>query len=232
MAKGKYVTYLRVSTTKQGTSGLGLEAQRAAVQAHLNGGNWKIVAEVIEIESGKRNDRPELAKALRLCRLHGATLLVAKLDRLSRSVAFLANLMEAKVPFTAADMPEADETHLHMMAVFAQHEARAISTRTKAALAAAKARGRRLGGRRVPAKQFSGIAAMGRTVSAQVRSARSAKRSQDVLGIIDDIRSDGHAPSLRGIAAELNQRGITTPRGSSWSAVQVKRVLDKASQCI
>jgi len=223
MAKGKYVTYLRVSTERQGASGLGLEAQRASVQAHLNGGAWKIVAEVVEVESGRKNGRPELTKALRLCRLHGATLLVAKLDRLSRSVAFLANLMEAKVPFTAADMPEADETHLHMMAVFAQHEARAISTRTKAALTAAKARGTLLGGRRVSAAKFAEIAAEGRKVSASVRSLSASKRALDVQSIIEDIRNEG-ATSLRQVAAELNGRGITTPRGGDWSAVQVLRI--------
>lgn len=228
MVKGnKFVTYLRVSTERQGASGLGLEAQRAAVQAHLNGGAWKIVAEVVEIESGRKNGRPELTKALRLCRLHNATLLVAKLDRLSRSVAFIANLMEAKVPFTAADMPEADETHLHMMAVFARHEARAISTRTKAALTAAKARGTSLGGLRVSAKRFAAIAAEGRKVSAAVRSLSASKRAQDVADIIEDVRDSG-ASSLRQIAAELNNRGITTPRGGEWSAIQVQRVLQRS----
>lgn len=227
MADGKFVTYLRVSTERQGVSGLGLEAQRVAVQAHLNGGNWKIVAEVVEVESGRKNERPELAKALRLCRLHGAKLLVAKLDRLSRSVAFLANLMEAKVPFTAADMPEADETHLHMMAVFAQHEARAISTRTKAALQAAKARGTALGGRRVTAEQFATVASEGRKVSATVRSESARKRADDVLGIIEDVRQSG-AASLRDIAAHLNERGIAAARGGEWSAVQVSRVLARA----
>lgn len=141
MASGKYVTYLRVSTARQGVSGLGLEAQRAAVQAHLNGGVWKIVKEIVEVESGTHNERPQLIRAMRLCRLHGATLLIAKLDRLSRNVAFLSKLMEEGVPFTAADMPEADRTQLQMMVVFAEHEARAISSRTKAALTAAKERG-------------------------------------------------------------------------------------------
>jgi DNA invertase Pin-like site-specific DNA recombinase len=227
MANGNFVSYLRVSTERQGVSGLGLEAQRAAVQAHLNGGSWKIVAEVVEVESGGNNARPELAKALRLCRLHGATLLVAKLDRLSRSVAFLANLMEAKVPFTAADMPEADETHLHMMAVFAQHERRVIGSRTKSALAAAKARGTVLGGYRVTPERFAEIAAVGRKASAEVRSAKSNKRAQDVRKEIEDIKLAG-AVSLREVAAELNTRGIKTPRGGSWSSVQVLRVMRAA----
>ena len=231
MANGKFVTYLRVSTVRQGVSGLGLEAQRAAVQAHLNGGKWKIVAEVVEVESGKRNDRPELVKAMRLCRLHGATLLVAKLDRLSRNVAFLATLMEEGVPFTAADMPEADQTHLHMMAVFAQHEARAISTRTKAALAAAKARGKKLGGRRVSAERFAEIGVEGRKKGTAARVLTASKRAEDLLPVIADIQNVG-ANTLREIAAELNERGITTARGGAWSAVQVQRVLRKSPKKI
>jgi DNA invertase Pin-like site-specific DNA recombinase len=228
MANGKFVTYLRVSTARQGISGLGLEAQRAAVNAHLNGGNWKIVAELVEVESGKRSDRPQLLKAMRLCRMHGATLLIAKLDRLSRNVAFLSNLMEAGVPFTAADMPEADKTHLQMMMVFAEHEARAISTRTKAALAAAKARGTKLGGRRVSAERFSEIAAEGRAASAAIRTQAAETRAGDRLEAIEDVRAAG-ATSLRQIAAALNERGIPTPtQKGEWSAVQVQRILARA----
>ncbi len=225
MAGGKFVSYLRVSTARQGASGLGLEAQRAAVQAHLNGGHWKIVAELVEVESGKRNDRPQLSKALRLCRMHGATLLIAKLDRLSRNVAFLSNLMESGVAFTAADMPEADKTHLQMMMVFAEHEARAISARTKAALAAAKARGTKLGGRRVSAARFAEIAERGRAASIEVRSRAAATRRMDRLEAIQDIQSAG-ATSLREVAKGLNERGIPTPsQRGSWSAVQVLRIL-------
>lgn len=214
MANNKYVTYLRGSTARQRTSGLGLEAQRAAVEAHLNGGNWKIVAEFVEVESGKRDDRPQLFKAMRLCRLHNATLLIAKLDRLSRKVSFLSNLMEGGVPFTAADMPEADKTQLQMMMVFAEHEARAISARTKAALAAAKARGTALGGRRVSVSRFAKIAAVGRKASIEKRSLTAAKRANDLLPVIEDIREDG-ASSLREIAAGLNERGIKTARGGN-----------------
>ena len=105
MAQGKFVAYYRVSTAKQGRSGLGLEAQQEAVRSYLNGGSWQLVAEVVEVESGKRNDRPKLAEALRLCRLHGATLIIAKLDRLARNVAFISNLMESGVEFTAVDFP-------------------------------------------------------------------------------------------------------------------------------
>jgi DNA invertase Pin-like site-specific DNA recombinase len=229
MANGKYVTYLRVSTARQGTSGLGLEAQRAAVHAHLNGGQWKIVSELVEVESGKRSDRPQLLKALKVCRLHGAVLLIAKLDRLSRNVAFLSNLMESGVQFTAADMPEADKTHLQMMMVFAEHEARAISARTKAALQAAKVRGTALGGRRVSAKRFAEISASGREASIEVRTATARVRAQDRLEAIEDIKAAG-VTTLRGIAAQLNERGIPTPtEKGEWSAVQVSRVLAYAA---
>ena len=228
MANGKFVSYLRVSTIRQGVSGLGLEAQRSAVNAHLNGGHWKIVAELVEVESGKRNDRPQLLKAMRLCRMHGATLLIAKLDRLSRNVAFLSNLMEAGVPFTAADMPEADKTHLQMMMVFAEHEARAISTRTKAALTAAKARGTKLGGRRVSSARFAEIAKGGRAASSIVRTKAAETRAGDRREAIEDARASG-ATTLRAIAAALNERGIpTATQKGVWSAIQVQRIMVRA----
>jgi hypothetical protein len=145
MANGKFVSYIRVSTQRQGRSGLGLEAQRDAVTNHLNGGRWSLIAEVVEVESGKRSDRPKLAEALRLCRASKATLVIAKLDRLARNVAFIANLMESGVEFVACDMPQANRFTLHILAAVAEHEAAMISARTKAALAAAKARGIRLG---------------------------------------------------------------------------------------
>src|SRR3982751_4388726 len=145
MAKGRYVSYLRVSTDRQGRSGLGLEAQRRAVEDFLNGGRWELIDEFVEVESGKREDRPKLAEALALCRLHNATLVIAKLDRLSRDAAFLLGLQKAGVRFVAADMPEANELVVGIMAVVAQAERKMISARTKAALTAAKARGVRLG---------------------------------------------------------------------------------------
>src|SRR4051794_25000743 len=145
MAKGRYVSYLRVSTDRQGRLDLGLEAQRKAVEDFLNGGRWDLIAEFVEVESGKRDDRPKLAKALALCRLHNATLVIAKLDRLSRDAAFLLGLQKAGVRFVAADMPEANELVVGIMAVVAQTERKMISVRTKAALAAARARGVRLG---------------------------------------------------------------------------------------
>jgi DNA invertase Pin-like site-specific DNA recombinase len=223
MPAGKFVAYHRVSTERQGRSGLGLEAQQEAVRAYLNGGRWQLIAELVEVESGKRNDRPKLAEALRLCRLHGATLVIAKLDRLARNVAFISNLMESGVDFVAVDFPQANRLTVHILAAVAEHEAAAISARTKAALAAAKARGTMLGGDR---GNFSKIAPLGPVASRAVRSAKAEARAADVLPVIDDIRAGG--ASLRGIATELTSRGIPAPRGGNWSAVQVKRVLERA----
>jgi DNA invertase Pin-like site-specific DNA recombinase len=142
---GKFVAYFRVSTDRQGKSGLGLEAQRETVMNYLNGGNWSLVGEFTEIESGKRSDRPELEKALAACKKQKAKLVIAKLDRLSRNLAFIATLMESGVQFVAADMPEANELTVPIMAAMAQYEGKQISKRTKDALAAAKKRGVRLG---------------------------------------------------------------------------------------
>lgn len=224
MANGAFVSYLRVSTVRQGASGLGLEAQRAAVAGFLNGGRWTLVREIVEIESGKRNDRPALAEALSLCKRRRATLVIAKLDRLARNIHFITGLMESGVDFVAVDMPEANPTMIRMMAVFAQHEAEAISSRTKAALAAAKARGTKLGGRRMSAEGFASIAAEGRKVSATVRSAKAAITRADLLTVIAEIQGEGKT-TLREIAAELNARGEKTPRGGEWSAIQVQRVI-------
>src|SRR5262249_11444060 len=145
---GKCIAYYRVSTKRQGRSGLGLEAQEAAVRDFLNGGNWRLVKEFTEIESGKRTDRPQLEKAFQACRVYGAKLIIAKLDRLARNVAFISNLMESGVEFEAVDFPQANRLTIHIMAAMAEHEAKMISERTKAALAAAKRRGVKLGGDR------------------------------------------------------------------------------------
>ena len=222
MSKGRYVSYLRVSTDRQGRSGLGLEAQRKAVEDFLNGGRWQLLAEFVEVESGKREDRPKLAEALALCRLHGATLVIAKLDRLSRDAHFLLGLQKAEVRFVAADMPEANEMVVGIMAVVAQAERKMISARTKAALAAAKARGKVLGRPENLRNQDAG-----RERGRARRTAIADARAADLRPIIMDVRASG-VPSLRTIAAGLNQRGIPTARGGIWSAVQVKRVLDRA----
>jgi DNA invertase Pin-like site-specific DNA recombinase len=182
-----------------------------------------MVDEVTEIESGKRNDRPALAKALSLCRLHGATLVIAKLDRLARNVNFISTLMEDKdVDFVAADFPTANRLTIHILASVAEHEAEMISKRTKDALAAARARGVRLGGDR--AGTLSKHARKGTQASARVRSATARKRAADVLPVIESIKAEG-AVTLAGIAEKLNQRSIPAPRGGSWSPVQVSRVL-------
>ena len=224
MARGKFVAYYRVSTDRQGRSGLGLEAQQEAVRSYLNGGPWQLVAEVTEVESGKRADRPKLARALTLCRLHGATLVIAKLDRLARNVAFVSNLMESGVEFVAVDFPKANRLTVHILAAVAEHEAAMISTRTKAALAAAKARGTKLGGDR---GNIARVSAIGNQASTIVRAARADERAGDLLPTIRDIQAGG-AGSLRRVAVELTRQGIPTPRGGQWSAVQVKRVLDRA----
>lgn len=219
MAHGKFVAYYRVSTQKQGRSGLGLDAQKEAVRTFLSGGNWTLVAEVVEVESGKKDDRPKLTEALRLCRLHGARLLIAKLDRLSRDAYFLLGLQKSGVQFTAADMPEANEMVVGIMAVVAQAERKMISARTKAALAAAKARGTVLGGHRgvTPSREDQEA---GRAVQA----ARALSRVTDLAPVIRDIQASG-ATSLAAVARVLNERGIPAARGGEWSPMQVSRVM-------
>jgi DNA invertase Pin-like site-specific DNA recombinase len=224
VAAGKFISYLRVSTVRQGVSGLGLEAQREAVVQYLNGGRWTLAQEVVEVESGKRNDRPAIAEALRLCRLHRATLIIAKLDRLARNVHFISSLMEAGVEFIACDFPQANRLTVHILAAVAEHEATMISARTTAALAAAKARGKRLGGLRGKPERMKKMAAKGNAASAEVRKATAAKRAADLLPVIAGLQGEGIS-SLLGIAAKLNERGISAPRGGQWSAGQVRRIM-------
>ncbi|RYB01378.1 recombinase family protein [Lichenibacterium ramalinae] len=225
MASGKFVSYLRVSTKRQGASGLGLEAQRTAVADYLNGGHWTVLQEVVEVESGKKDDRPKLAEAMALCRVHGATLVIAKLDRLSRDAHFLLGLQKAGVRFVAADMPEANELTIGILAVVAQAERKMISARTKAALAAAKARGVKLGGDR------GNLALIGERAREAGRAAltrMAASRAADLAPIIADLRAGG-AMSLRELAAGLNARQVPTARGGSWSPTQVSRLLERVA---
>lgn len=215
----QYVTYLRVSTDRQGKSGFGLEAQRAAVLNHV-AGKGQISAEYVEIESGKRNERPQLARALAEAKRIGAVLLIAKLDRLARNVAFIANLLEAGVEIAAADMPEANRFLLHVMAAVAEHEAQAISDRTRAALAAAKARGVALGWS-MPGREEEQRSAARKGAE---RNARKAdQHAVKVLPVIRQIAARG--ASLRQIADELNTRSIKTARGGLWYAATVRNVM-------
>ena len=218
----KFVAYLRVSTARQGKSGLGLEAQREAVRQFVVSRAGCIIApEFVEVETGKRNDRPELLKAINRCRVTGATLVVAKLDRLSRNAAFLMTLRDSGVQFVAADLPEANTMTVGVMALVAQHEREAISARTKAALAAAKARGRKLGGRR------PGAGNVGR-YQRQGMKAAQAKAAERLALVAEDIRRlTGEGLSLNAMAARLNAMEIRTSRGCEWTATAVKRAVER-----
>ena len=219
----KAVAYFRVSTAKQGASGLGLDAQRAAVEALCAAKGWDLVAPPFtEVESGKRADRPELAKAIARAQVTGAKLVIAKLDRLSRNAAFLLTLRDAGVDFVAADMPDANSFTVNIMALVAQQEREAISARTREALAAAKARGTRLGnpnGAAALQRAGKGNAA---SVAARIRNADAhAERLRPVL---DQMRKDGIV-SLSGLAKAMNEGGIRTPRGGRWEATSVRNLV-------
>jgi DNA invertase Pin-like site-specific DNA recombinase len=214
----RFIAYYRVSTDKQGQSGLGLDAQRKAVMDYLNGGAWELVAEFTEVETGKRADRPELQKALEACRKHKARLVIAKLDRLSRNLAFIATLMDSGVEFVAVDNPHANKLTVHILAAVAQHEREMISERTKAALQAAKARGQKLGNPRIVETAMQGRAAL--AVAADQFTA-------NVLPIIREIQAAGHA-SANAIATKLNERGVRSRRGGRWSHVQVGAILGRS----
>jgi DNA invertase Pin-like site-specific DNA recombinase len=216
-----YVAYFRVSTQKQETSGLGLEAQQASVRSYLQGIHGQPIAEVTEVESGKKADRPKLTEALRLCRVHKATLVIAKLDRLARNVVFITQLLDAGVDFVALDLPSANRMTIQIMAVVAEAEAKAISERTKAALAAAKARGVKLGGFRGHVGSFSSADGIKGVLKRQ-EAAESYK--SDLRPLLDEIDPHGSL-TLQAMADELTLRGIRTPNGKAeWSPMQVKRL--------
>jgi DNA invertase Pin-like site-specific DNA recombinase len=216
-----FVSYLRVSTTRQGESGLGLEAQRAAVASYVAGG--RLLAEYCEIESGKKNDRPHFAAALAHARATGALLIIAKLDRLARNVHFISSLMEAGVDFVAADLPSANRLTIHILAAVAEYEREMIVQRIKAALAAAKARGVKLGSRDGGRALLA--AGKGNGAALAALQARAATWRSAVLPIIEAIRSTG-VTSPAAIARELDQRGILTLRGGRWRGRTVKALLE------
>jgi len=215
--EGKFIAYYRVSTAKQGQSGLGLEAQQEAVRQYLNGGKWELLGEYTEVETGKGADaldkRPQLRAALAQCKKDKAKLLIAKLDRLARNVHFVSGLMESKVKFVAIDIPEANNLTIHIMAAFAEHEAKRISERTKAALAAAKARGAKLG--------TAGPANLKRNV--QERQQQADAFAEKLRPVLDGFKAAGLTQVKQ--VAKLNELGITTPRGGLWSLMQLQRVL-------
>jgi DNA invertase Pin-like site-specific DNA recombinase len=225
------IAYYRVSTKQQGESGLGLEAQEAAVKGYARQTGATIKASYVEVESGKLADRPELARALAHAKRSKATLCVAKLDRLSRNVQFLAGVMDSGCEFAAADMPAANRFMLHVMAAVAEHEAKAISDRTRAALAAAKARGTLLGSARPghwkgrEDKRRAGLE-KARAVAAKSKQEKAAEAYTDLLPSIAGLKRQGL--SLRAIAAKLTASGHTTRTGRPWNPVQVLRVLQRA----
>ena len=220
----RLVAYERVSTARQGASGLGLAAQRKTIEDFATSRGADVLARFTEVESGKRADRPELAKALHLAKVTGATLVIAKLDRLSRNAAFLLALRDSGVRFMAVDMPEANDLTVGIMALVAQTEREAISRRTKEALAVAKARGVKLGnpnGAEALRRAGKGGVALRAAVSANADAF-----AEDLVNVIGDIRGAGHT-SLRAIAAELTARGIRTRRGAVWHVSNVQLLLDR-----
>ena len=229
MAERKFISYLRVSTDKQGKSGLGIEAQRQAVERHLNGGRWTVAAEYVETETGKRSNRPKLAAALAHAKAIKAKIVFAKLDRLTRNVDLLRSLVASEVDLVFCDLPHVPPGPmgrflLTQMAAVAELEAGLIGERTKSALAAAKARGVKLGNpngaRALRGKQVGNADAV-----ASIK-AKAAQRASDLRGIVGDIKRSG-ITTIRGIADELQSRGIPAPRGDTWHATAVARLLNR-----
>ena len=209
-----YVPYYRVSTQRQGASGLGLEAQKFAVENFLNAHRGELLAEFTEVESGKRKTRPQLEAALAVCKREKAILVIAKLDRLARNLHFISGLMESEVDFVAVDNPTANRLTVQILAAVAEDEARRISERTKAALARAKARGTELG-------------ANGKVLAKRNRQ-EALEHARILAPIIDEIRKTG-ITTTRGIAAELNERNIDTAAGGHWHCGSVQRLLQRIS---
>ncbi len=218
MVEGKFVAYFRVSTQKQGVNGLGMDAQKETVRQFLSS-SGELVGEFVEVETGKGANalakRPQLAAALALCKKTGAKLLIAKLDRLARNVHFVSGLMESKVKFVACDMPEANDLTIHVMAAFAEHEAKRISQRTKEGLAAAKARGVVLG--------VAGPGNLRRHVSD--RQVLANKNAEKLRPILMGFKTRGL--SQREMVDALNTAGIKAPKGGEWSLIQLQRAYSR-----
>jgi DNA invertase Pin-like site-specific DNA recombinase len=223
MADKAIITYMRVSTSQQGRSGLGIEAQRAALHHFAKAEGFEVVREFVEVETGKGADaldrRPQLKAALASARKHRCHVAVAKLDRLSRDVHFISGLMAHKVPFLVAELgPDVDPFVLHLFAALAEKERALISTRTRQALAAAKARGVTLGGPKLHVARESAVASI---------KAEADRHAANVLPIIREAQKAG-ATTLRQIAEALNARGVTTARGGQWHATSVSNILERA----
>ena len=214
--KGRFVAYYRVSTARQGQSGLGLDAQRATARAYLDGGRWQLLKEFTEVETGKGSNalerRPVLREAIAFAKKHKAQLLIAKLDRLSRNLHFITSLMESKVKFVAADMPHANEFTIHIMAALAQYERKMISERTRVALSRAKANGKKLGNPNLKGDNE--------------KRRKQAQEFAERLGpTLQALQQQGM--SQRAIVEEFNKLGVQAPRGGGWSLIQLQRVLSR-----
>lgn len=220
------VVYYRASTQRQKRSALGLFAQQDSVRYYIAANPGRVLAELTEIESGKSKDRPQLKEALRLCRVYGAKLIIARLDRLARSVAMVAGLLESDVDFVAADMPVANRFTIHILAAVAEYEACLISERTKAAFAAAKARGRKFGNPNPETHRFSDAA---RRAQVRAQRERSRKRALDFLPLLCQLRDRGL--TIQEIALYLTASGIPRPRGgNAWGHSTVRRMFEYAGE--
>jgi DNA invertase Pin-like site-specific DNA recombinase len=202
--RGKFISYLRVSTDKQGVRGYGIAARRKAVKDYLDGRRWQLLGEFVEVESGKRKDRPQLAKAIAACKKHKARLIIAKLDRLARNVHLISGLMGSKVDFVCCDMPDANRLTIHILAAVAEHEREMIVQRTKDGLAAAKRRG----------------VVLGNPALAVANRAAARERAEALRPVLEELRD----LSATTAAAELNRRRVATPVGGRWHAMTVQRV--------
>lgn len=226
----KAVAYYRVSTSEQGRSGLGLEAQKAAVEDYISRKGATLIAEFTEVESGAKGDRPQLQAALKRTKVSNATLVIAKLDRLSRNAAFLLTLRDAGTDFVAVDMPDANPVTVGIMAVIAEEERRLISERTKAALKAAKARGVKLGNpngaEALRRKGFPGA-----KVAREAAQRNAERRSESLREVLTDILQDG-AESYSAVARKLNERHVATPRGKAWRPYSARLLMDRLGESL